>query len=119
MTSRQDAQFLRSILETNPIHGIHDIAKPITGFQDKNQPIAGFHDVTEPMNGPHGNSVHSDAVVHVDVLDANDHAPKFLSRKLEAQITEEDGRHLPRVVLTVSTIYRYWFIVKYVFIIMM
>ena len=96
------------------MNDVHHLSQQLMGYTSTQ--IRTQHDaslaVTEPMNGPHGNSVHSDAVVHVDVLDANDHAPKFLSRKLEAQITEEDGRHLPRVVLTVSYS---WIDIVYIF----
>ena len=38
-------------------------------------------------------------VVNVD--DQNDHAPVFLRALHETQITEEDNRHLPKVILKV------------------
>ena len=43
-------------------------------------------------------------VVHVD--DQNDHAPVFLRALHETQITEEDNRHLPKVILKVRAHYR-------------
>ena len=45
----------------------------------------------------------ADASVVVTVVDVNDNAPQFLHPQLEAQITEEDGRNLPRDILTVRT----------------
>lgn len=38
----------------------------------------------------------------VAVTDQNDHAPVFPRTLHETQITEEDDRHLPKVILTVS-----------------
>ena len=40
----------------------------------------------------------------VKVEDQNDHAPVFLRALHETQITEEDNRHLPKVILKVSVI---------------
>ncbi|XP_071515917.1 putative neural-cadherin 2 isoform X1 [Panulirus ornatus] len=41
----------------------------------------------------------SEARVVVKVVDQNDHAPSFLRSLHETQITEEDDRHLPKVIL--------------------
>ncbi|KAG7163367.1 neural-cadherin 2-like 3 [Homarus americanus] len=44
----------------------------------------------------------SEAKVVVRVLDENDHAPVFPRLLHETQITEEDDRHLPKTILTVT-----------------
>ncbi|MPC43753.1 putative neural-cadherin 2 [Portunus trituberculatus] len=44
-----------------------------------------------------------EARVVVNVDDQNDHAPVFLRALHETQITEEDNRHLPKVILKVRT----------------
>ncbi|XP_071516873.1 putative neural-cadherin 2 isoform X2 [Panulirus ornatus] len=41
----------------------------------------------------------SEARIVVRVVDQNDHAPSFLRAVHETQITEEDDRHLPKVIL--------------------
>ena len=76
---------------------------PMNSQYDPQAMIGPASAVATPMSVQYASShpSYSDAVVHIDVLDANDHAPNFLSHKLEAQITEEDGRHLPRVMLKV------------------
>ncbi|XP_071516734.1 putative neural-cadherin 2 [Panulirus ornatus] len=56
------------------------------------------HDlVVEAVSG----EARSEARVIVRVLDVNDHAPVFPRTFHEAQITEEDNRHLPKTILTV------------------
>ena len=47
----------------------------------------------------------SRANVIVNVRDVNDHAPSFFRQKYETQITEEDDRHLPKKILTVSLLF--------------
>lgn len=44
----------------------------------------------------------SEARVVVHVMDDNDHLPAFPRTTHETQITEEDDRHLPKTILTVS-----------------
>lgn len=44
----------------------------------------------------------AEAAVLVRVTDQNDHAPVFPRTLHETQITEEDDRHLPKTILTVS-----------------
>ncbi|XP_050686791.1 putative neural-cadherin 2 isoform X2 [Eriocheir sinensis] len=44
----------------------------------------------------------SEASVVVQVTDQNDHAPAFPRTLHETQITEEDDRHLPKTILTVT-----------------
>ncbi|KAK8746884.1 hypothetical protein OTU49_016880, partial [Cherax quadricarinatus] len=44
----------------------------------------------------------SEARVVVRVVDQNDHAPVFPRTLHETQITEEDDRHLPKTILTVT-----------------
>ncbi|XP_042227979.1 putative neural-cadherin 2 isoform X2 [Homarus americanus] len=44
----------------------------------------------------------SEARVVVHVVDENDHAPAFPRTLHETQITEEDDRHLPKTILTVT-----------------
>lgn len=49
----------------------------------------------------------SEARVVVWVEDQNDHAPVFPTSLHETQITEEDDRHLPKTILTVSMSFSY------------
>ena len=55
----------------------------------------------------HIGSYSSSAEVEINVRDANDHSPVFSRAVHETQITEEDDRHLPKTILTVSFIYLY------------